>query len=95
MQLSFTNDAFKELTTKRDQVHNIILESIEASKKKDGSDPHHAHPVVSMMANYDWSGGVAKAGMSWGTVGHAVQHAASGDGGKHHSRLKRSQTLDF
>ncbi|GMH88451.1 hypothetical protein TrST_g3926 [Triparma strigata] len=94
-QLTVGSDTFKELTTKRDEVHNIILSSIEESKKKDGSDPHHAHPVVSMMANYDWSGGIAKAGMSWGTVGHAVQHAAAGDGGKHHQRLKRSQTIDF
>jgi hypothetical protein len=83
------------LTRKRDEVHNVILSSISSSAQASGADPHHSHPIITMMADYDWSGGVAKAGMSWGAVGHAVVHAKENDGGKHHARLKRSQTVDF
>ena len=82
---------------KRDEVHNIILSSISKSAEASGADGDHAHPVITMMASYDWSGGVAKAGMSWGAVGHAIEHAKDEEvGGKRKSkydRFKRSNSI--
>jgi hypothetical protein len=82
---------------KRDEVHNIILSSISQSAEASGADDGHAHPVITMMAEYDWSGGVAKAGMSWGAVGHAIEHAKDEELGEKskskYGRFKRSQSI--
>ena len=89
------------MRNKRGEIQGVIVESIEESKKKDGSDdPHHTHPAIEIMANYDFSAGVAKAGMSWGVVGHAIKHAA--DSHLDHlavesrrTAFKRSNTVGF
>jgi len=82
---------------KRDEVHNVILDSISKSAEASGADSDHAHPVITMMAEYDWSGGVAKAGMSWGAVGHAIEHVKDEETGvkrkTRYDRFKRSNSV--
>ena len=87
------NRLMQELNTKNREsqqstIQQHILEQLSADFKQHSSlnddegsgdeDGDDMHPVLEIIANYDFDGGISKAGMSWGKVGHAAKKTGRG-----------------
>jgi hypothetical protein len=80
------------MRTKSAEINKVIQKKIKECTEISGEDEDHAHPILTVIANYDFDSGIASAGMSWGIIGHAVKHTLAGDDGEHGVLTRRSST---
>ena len=61
------------LKNKSTEINKVIQDSIRKSIELGGEDPNAAHPIIDIIANYNFESGIASAGMAWGSISHAVK----------------------
>ena len=66
------------MRTKTSDILNVIEQKVKECVLLGGDDPKQAHPILDIIAGYDFEKGIAAAGMSWGVIGHAVKHHRTG-----------------
>jgi hypothetical protein len=70
-----------QMRTKFSVINNVIRAKIHECIAMGGEDMSHAQQILNHISNYNFENGIAGAGMSWGTIGHAVKSHWEDGGG--------------